>query len=390
MTQLRPYFYFDFNSTTPVHELVKSAVVQNWDAWGNPSSIHWASRLPKLLIREARQNLAKALGTNPLQLIFTSGGTEANNTIIKSVFLQSQRTEYITSQVEHPSVLKTFQYLQSQGAVVHFLPVNRKGFIDLEKYQSLLSERTALVSIMLANNETGNIFPIKQMAMMAHQAGALFHSDCVQGLGKIALNLEELGVDFASFSAHKFYSLKGCGLLYQRKGSPLEPLLIGGAQERYRRGGTENVLAIHAFGVMSSQLSLVNEKNEQIKALRDHLEESILREIPQVQITGKDADRLPNTSSLVIAGVDGETLLMSLDLKGFAVSTGAACASGNPEPSPTLLAMGLEKQEAQSSLRVSLGWTTTLDEVNLFTQTLKETVNRLRDISRVGEFHVDI
>jgi cysteine desulfurase len=398
MTQQKSSFYFDYNATTPPDEAAKAALQEALLAWGNPSSIHWASRAPKLFLREARQQLAKAFGVSPLELIFTSGGSEANSTVIKSVFQtakqnsSSERMEYITSQVEHPSVAKTFSYLETQGAVVHRLAVNREGFIDLDHYKKVLSEKTALVSVMMANNETGNIFPIQEMAQLAHAQGAVFHSDCVQALGKLPLNLSELEVDYATFSAHKFYALKGCGLLFAKKGKTLQPLIWGGGQERSRRGGTENVLGIHAFGKMTSQLNQVTAQSHRLTQLRDYFEDRVQKEISNVQITGKSAPRLGNTSSLVIADVDGETLLMGLDLKGMAVSTGAACSSGNPEPSSALLAMGLSRQEAQSSLRVSFGWPTTQEEVEILIETLKEVVARLRTISstQVGGMHVQL
>lgn len=385
--------YLDHNATTPLSEEVISGLSLVARIWGNPSSIHYAGRGPKSIIREARQLLSLSLGVNPLELIFTSGGSESNNSVIKGIFDLIKRTpvghqlfsrnEYITSQVEHPSVLKTFKWIESRGAVVHYLPVNRKGEIDLEMYENVLSERTALVSIMFANNETGSVFPIQKMAKLAHSKGALFHSDCVQALGKMSLNLEKLEVDYASFSAHKFYAMKGVGLLYVKKGSPFEPLLIGGAQERNRRGGTENALGIWSFGEMTKKLSTISEKYPQMQNLRDHFESRVLSEISQVQITAQQSPRLPNTSSLVIKDVDGETLLMSLDIAGFAVSTGAACSSGNPEPSPVLLAMGLSREEAQSSLRISLGLQTNKNEIDQFIETLKSVVERLRSLPKI-------
>jgi cysteine desulfurase len=372
--------YLDHNATTGLSPEVKAAVPLFLEEFGNPSSIHWASRGPKTWLRETRKKVAEALSVSPLEIVFTSGGSEANNAVIKSVKREG-RNEFITTEVEHPSVLRAFEWLREQGAVVHFLKVNRQGRIDLEQYQSLLSNRTALVSVMFANNETGVIFPIREMAAAAHAVGAFFHSDCVQALGKVPLNLGELGVDAASFSAHKFYSLKGTGFLYLKKGFPFEPLIHGGGQERSRRGGTENTLGIAALGVAVEKLSEIVPRSRRMSELRDDLEARILSEISDVKITSDEAPRLPNTSSLVINGVDGETLLMSLDLKGFAVSTGAACSSGNPEPSPVLLAIGLSREEAQSSLRVSLGWDTTKEDIDSFLEALKAAVLRIRSLS---------
>ena len=360
--------YLDHNATTPPSAEVLANLSDWAQAWGNPSSIHWAGRQPKNILREARQNIAQALSISPLEIIFTSGGSEGNNTVLKGVldyyqtgkFLtpsQINRTHFMCSAVEHPSVMKTMQHLQSLGARVDFIPVSRQGEIDLKFYQAHLSEETALVSVMAANNETGTLFPIREMAALAHAKGALFHSDCVQTLGKIPVQLREWDVDFATFSGHKFYSLKGSGFFYAKKGSTHSPLIHGGGQERHRRGGTENTLGIAAMGLMATQLNKQTLASEKLRTLRDHMEKRILAEISDVKITAVEGPRLPNTSSLVIAGADGETMLMSLDLKAYAVSTGAACSSGNPEPSPVLLAMGLNPSRSakQSAFKFRLG-----------------------------------
>jgi cysteine desulfurase len=382
--------YLDHNATTPVSDDVRNHLLEWVESWGNPSSIHGSGRGPKTLLREAREKIAKFIGASPLELIFTAGGSEANNFALKGVFESFQnatslarsgvgfRNHYLLSAVEHPSLIRTADYLRGRGAQVDFIPVGRDGRIDLEAYGRLLSDDVALVSVMMANNETGHLFPIREMAEMAHAHGALFHTDAVQALGKIPIDVRELNVDLASFVGHKFYSLKGAGVLYSRKGLNLEPLIHGGGQERHRRGGTENALAIAALGMMSEQKEMVAVKAEEMGKLRDHFEARVLAEIPFVTITGPDAPRLPNTSSLVISGVDGEMLLMNLDIKGFSVSTGAACSSGSPEPSPVLLAMGLSRAEAQSSLRVGLGWSTTLEQIDLFTDALIGVVDHLR------------
>ncbi|WP_413944718.1 cysteine desulfurase family protein [Bdellovibrio sp. HCB-162] len=387
------FHYFDHNATTPVCKEVLEALPELAKAWGNPSSIHWGGRQPKNILRDARKAVAEAVGAgSPLEIVFTSGGSEANNTVIKGLFdyyqtaqfltpEQRLRTHYMCSAVEHPAVIKAMEHIQALGARVDFIPVNRRGEIDLDFYQAHLSEETALVSVMFANNETGTLFPIKQMAEMAHKKGALFHTDAVQGFGKVPVNLQDLGVDFASFSGHKFYSIKGSGFLYSRKGSNFSSLINGGGQERHRRGGTENTLGIGCLGVVAKRVGLIAEKAEALAKLRDHMEARILSEIPDVTVTAGETPRLPNTSSLVVKGADGETMLMSLDIKGYAVSTGAACSSGNPEPSPVLLAMGLSREEAQNSLRISLGWETTAEEVNGFIEALKVVVARLRSLN---------
>ncbi|MFZ4404651.1 MAG: cysteine desulfurase family protein [Pseudobdellovibrionaceae bacterium] len=378
--------YLDHNATAPVDEQI-FAQISSWGC-GNPSSIHWAGRATKNLIRDARSALAQNLGAHPLELIFTSGGSESNNTVIKGIWLHElakpadlRRTHYLCSQVEHPSVIKTLQFLQSQGFIsVDWIPVHRDGKMDLKFIQEHASEKTALISVMMANNETGNLFPIEQIVLIAKAKNILVHTDAVQALGKIPVDLKSLGVDYASFSGHKFYSLKGCGLLYCKKGASYLPLIHGGGHERHRRGGTENTYGIAALGLMAARLPEVTEKNKTVAQLRDLFEAEVLQSIADVQIVGRESMRLSNTSSLLIDGVDGETLLMSLDLKGFAVSTGAACSSGNPEPSPVLLAMGLSRAEAQSSLRISLGWGNTESEILLFIEALKKTVQHLRSL----------
>lgn len=360
--------------------------IESWLAqWGNPSSIHQSGRGPKTLIRESRRHLAQLLGCDPLELIFTSGGSEANNLCLKGVFEQIRlsgditRNRYIATTVEHPSVLKALQYLETRGAEVVLIPVSRGGELDLLALQKALREKpTALVSVMAANNETGSIFPIEEVVQMAHEHGALVHSDMVQAMGKIPFQLKDLNVDYASFSGHKFYSLKGAGILFAKKNRPIVSLIHGGAQERSRRAGTENTLAIAALGEMARQGSQIESQKARVEQLRDRLEQGILQQISEVTVTGDRVKRLPGSLSLVIPGVDGETLLMNLDMKGFSVSTGAACSSGSPEPSPVLLAMGLTREEAQASLRVGLGWSTTEEEVDQFLVALVATVERLR------------
>lgn len=368
--------YFDHNATTPVHPEILAKIPEWLEAWGNPSSIHWAGRGPKAILREARQKIARLLNVHPLELIFTSGGSEANNLALKG--LQSKRKHYVVSAVEHPSVRKTAEHLASCGLRVDFLKVSSDGKVDLEQLRALVSEETAIVSVMLANNETGHIYPLKAIAEIAHAQGALVHCDAVQALGKMPFEPAQYGIDLASVSGHKFYALKGCGVLYARKGLTMNPLIHGGAQERGRRAGTENMLSIAALGFMCEKKEEIEKQSQRLKELRDHMEKRILSEIADAVVTGPEGERLPNTSSIHLAGVDGETLLMNLDVRGFAVSTGAACSSGNPEPSPTLLAMGISREDAQSSLRISLGWGNTLQEVDAFVEALIQVVVRLR------------
>lgn len=373
--------YLDHNATTPIDSRVREAVIQGLSHFGNPSSIHWAGRESKSILRNARENLAQLLNVSPLELIFTSGASEGNNTIIQTLFQLNSKKEFICSSVEHPSVMKTMQAIEARGAKVYRIPVNRQGVLDLDFIDRHCSENTALISVMAANNETGQLHPIKKVTELAHSRGTLVHTDAVQALGKTQVDLKDWGVDYATFSGHKFYALKGIGVLFAKKGVPQQPLIYGGAQERFRRGGTENLIGILSFGKAAEFRNEIYAQEQRIRTIRDQMESDILRRIPQVEIISTPETRLSNTSSLLLHGVDGETLLMALDIKGFAVSTGAACSSGNPEPSPVLLAMGYSRAEAQNSLRVSLGWSTTTEDIASFVDELENTVKRLRKLS---------
>lgn len=379
--------YLDHNATTPLSVELKKRWVELSEINGNPSSIHRDSRGPKTMMREARQKIAALLGCSSLDVVFNSGASEGSSTVFQSVFSAAQngRNEFVISSVEHPSVMKAAASLKNKGAIVHEVPVSREGQMDLAFLRSKLGPKTALVSVMFANNETGTLFPIREISELAHQAGALMHSDCVQLMGKESLSVfKSLNLDYATFSAHKFYALKGTGFCYIKNTSPWVPLIFG-SQERSRRGGTENVIGIAALNIVLDELTHCEGPIQQMRRLRDEFETSLVNELPGVTVTAQSSPRLSNTSSLLIEGIDGETLLMSLDLKGYSVSTGAACSSGSPEPSPVLLAMGLSKAEAQSSLRVSLGWSTTSEQMKEFRQCLIETVLKLRMLNKQGE-----
>lgn len=379
--------YLDHNATTsPLRSISEN--ISSWlENWGNSSSIHWAGRGPKTILREVRESLGSTLFAHPLEIIFTSGGSESNNLVLRGTYeyyLRRGRTpqqiHFITSTIEHPSIKKTFEALESLGAMVTRIKVDREGVFDWGAFEESFTPNTVLVSIMYANNETGTVLPIPDIVKFSHSKGVKVHTDAVQALGKLTLNIQKLGVDYASFSAHKFHALKGVGWLYVKKNSPLEAQITGGGQERNRRGGTENILAIRSIKEIVPYLKKVGDSHPNILQLRQHFEKRVKEELTGVKINAEPSPRLPNTSSLIIDGVDGETLLMRLDLAGFAVSTGAACSSGSPEPSPVLLAMGYTRQEAQSSLRVSLGWDNSLDEVDQFVDVLKEVVTHLRKI----------
>lgn len=379
---MTPRIYLDYNATTPLHPEILPLVTSNLNKLGNPSSVHWAGREAKKIITQARESIANLLHCDPLEIIFTSGGSEGNNLVLKgAIDLNGTRNEIICSEIEHPSIIKTCESLESKGFKVHWLKVNRDGEIDLEGFEKMLSPKTALVTMQLVNNETGNVFPLKKMARMAHQAGALIHSDMVQGLGKIQIDLRAMDVDFASFAGHKFYSLKGAGLLFVKKGTHVEPLIHGGGQERARRAGTENALAIASLGDAARILGpRIVEQNIILEKMRDDLQVRILGEIPGTRVNGIKGKRVSNTLNVTFENVDGETLLINLDTRGFAVSSGAACSSGSQEPSPVLTAMGLTPQEASQSLRISLGWLTTQAEIDKFFESLVVAVAQIRKI----------
>lgn len=373
--------YFDHNATCPLHPRIQQNWTEALQLWGNPSSVHWAGRSPKEVLRETRKQFADLLGVSPLELIFTSGASEGNATVFSMVeSFAGSRTDVVISSVEHPSVQKSAAVLMQKGFHVHLIPVNRRGELDLEYLQKKLSPNTALVSVMAAHNETGVRFPIEKVSEMAKAVGARVHCDAVQSLGKFPVRLSEWKVDYATFSGHKFYALKGSGILYVNKESAFQPLIRGGGQERARRGGTENILGIWSLCQVLPDLFAIEDRYRWMLSNQGYLETELLKKISGIQITGAKAHRIPNTSSLVIENVDGESLLMALDLEGIAVSTGAACSSGSAEPSPSLLAMGLSRQEAQSSLRLSTGWFTQKSDIDQLVSRLEVVVERLRAV----------
>ena len=378
--------YLDYNATTPPLALLSEQWTSWLPVWGNPSSVHQDGQPAKNLLLSSKNYLSNFLGCNPLELVACSGGSEANNHAIRGLyekyFLQNpDRNEIIVSEVEHPSVLAPLSALKSKGMIIKTLPVSREGELDLSSYQSLLSDKTFLVAVMYANNETGHIFPIHKMVKMAHKVGAFFHCDTVQAMGKMAFNLHNLEVDTASFSAHKFYALKGTGLLYCRKGILPENLIYGGSQERKRRAGTENVLGIACFGAVAQRGPEILDAVQCIKSLREDMENNILKQIPSVHIVGRKGKRLPNTSCLLISGIQSETLLMNMDLKGYSFSVGSACHSGSLNPSGVLVAMGFSEEEARSAVRISLGLGVSKEQIVQFVSDLRDSVQKIRSFS---------
>ena len=359
--------YFDHNATTPVAPDVLAALLPVLsESYGNASSIHQHGQRAKQLLETARRQLAARLGCSPKEIVFTSGGTESNN-----LALAGTHRHVITSSLEHPAVAQPLARLPN----VTVLAPNADGLITPEALRSALRPETDLVSIMHANNELGCLQPIAELAAAAHQVGALFHSDGVQVPGRLPLNLATLDVDLYSLSGHKMYAPKGIGALYVRQGVELHPQLFGGRHESGRRAGTENVPGIVALGAAAAR------PLADLTALRDRLENGILAAIPDAIVNCAAAPRLPNTSNIRFAGLEGEALVIGLDLRGFSVSSGAACSSGAVEPSPALLAIGLTREEAKSCIRFSLGELNTLDEVDALIGAVMAAVAHLRKLS---------
>ncbi len=376
--------YLDHNATTPVGPEVTQAMEPFWEGlYGNPSSLHQAGTVVAREIRQARRDVAFLLGVqDESEIIFTSGGTESNNTALRSAFwAQKDKTGLVTTAVEHSSIMKLAKALQEEGIEVKWIPVSSEGELDRKKLAGAVTEKTAVVSIMMANNETGVIFPIQEIAKEVKERGALFHVDAVQAAGKIPFSLKHLDVDYLSLSAHKLGGPKGAGVLYVKKGIPFRPLIFGGAQERGRRAGTENVPGIIGLGAACRRVQKeLAGQIIKVQKLRDYFEGEILHSIPQVAVNGNRANRLPNTSNLAFGGVDSEALLILLDQEGVFASSGSACLSGSPEPSHVLKAMGFSNERAKSSVRFSFGPENTLREADLVVDLLEGLVKRLREI----------
>src|ERR1700746_3011327 len=381
--------YLDYNATTPVAPAVLEAMLAFLtDNFGNASSIHSAGQRARAAVDRARDSVAALLGAKPSEIVFTSGGTESDNLailgLISAVAPNSAggRKHIITSAIEHHAVLNSCLALEQQGIEVTYIPVGSAGVVDPDEIRRALRAETVLISVMHANNELGTIQPIGEIGCIAAEADVYFHRDAVHSAGKLPLDVNQLGVDLLSISAHKIYGPKGVGALYVRSGTPLSPQFHGGHHERDRRPGTENVPGIVGFG-RAAELARANlaAEPQRIVALRDRLERAILDSISSVRVNGDVTRRVANTTNLSFAAAGGEAMLIALDLVGVACSTGAACSSGAVEPSHVLLAIGLSPDEARSSLRFSLGRQTTSEEIDCAISAIPEVANRLRALS---------
>ncbi|MGB7753314.1 MAG: cysteine desulfurase NifS [Candidatus Acidiferrales bacterium] len=377
--------YLDYNATTPVDPAVLDAMLPFFaENFGNASSIHSPGQRARGAVDGARASVAGLLGAKSSEIVFTSGGTESDNLALFGVVAASQdsRKHIITTAIEHHAVLNAAQALENLGAEVTYIPVGREGTVDPDDIRRALKPETVLISVMHANNELGTIQPIEEIGRIATTADVLFHCDAVQAAGKLPLDVNRLGVDLLSISAHKIYGPKGVGALYVRSGTPLEPQFYGGHHERDRRPGTENVPGIVGLG-KAAELARKNLQTDcaRITTLRNRLEDALLAACGDARVNGNRAQRVSNTSNISFHAAGGEALVIALDLQGIACSTGAACSSGAVGPSHVLLAIGLSPDEARSSLRLSLGRTTTAEEIDQAIAAIPQSVERLRALS---------
>jgi len=382
---MKERIYLDNSATTCMDEIVLQAMMPCFrENFGNASSVHLFGQEARAVVEEARRSVAQLLGADTREIVFASGGTESDNAALWGVYRSGYRpgNHVITTKIEHPAVLATCKAMESAGAEISYIPVNASGRVDPAAIETAIREDTILISVMHANNETGVIQPIREISAISKHRGILLHTDAVQSVGKIPVSVSELGVDLLSLSAHKIHGPKGIGALYVRKGMKIAPFMTGGSQERKRRAGTENVPAIAGFGA-AARLAMERQAEMQMRIgpLRDTLESRILERIPGARINGL-APRLPNISNLSFDNLEGEAAVIALDLEGVAVSTGSACSSGALDPSHVLTAMGLRPEVVQGSLRFSLCYRSTDEEVDRAIRILETVVQRLRRLSR--------
>lgn len=373
--------YFDHAATTPLKEDVLEAMLPYFkNEYGNPSSIYSIGQKAKMAIEDAREKVSEAINSDPLEIYFTGSGSESDNTAIKGIAYANREkgNHIITSKIEHPAVLETCETLEKQGFEITYLNVDSNGIIDLNELEKSITDKTILISIMYANNEIGTIEPIKEISMIAKKHNIYFHTDAVQALGNVKIDVKELGIDLLSISAHKIYGPKGVGALYVKRGVKFDKILNGGHQERNKRAGTENVAGIVGFG---KAIQIANEnldKNiEKLTKLRNHYINKIEEVIPNAILNGDKINRLPGNANFSFDGVKGESLLLSLDLKGICASSGSACTSGSLDASHVLLAIGLDNELAKSSLRITFGDDNTLEDVNYLINAIYDSIKNI-------------
>lgn len=383
--------YFDHSATTPVYPEVVEEMCNfmGGENFGNPTSMHFFGRKARTALEEAREKVARALGADPREIVFCSGGTESDNLAIDGVAYKNRNrgNHIITSSVEHHAVLNTVKSLGKEGFTITILPVDKYGMVRVEDVANAITDKTILVTIMHANNEVGTIQPIAEISKITREKGIIFHTDAVQSLGRIPVDVNDLGVDLLSISGHKIYGPKGIGVLYVRRGARWKQTLFhGGSQERLRRAGTENVPGAIGFG-KACELAVHNlaEESARLTALRDKLITAVTTKIPKVQITGHPQHRLPNHASFYFEYIEGESMLLSMDMKGIAASSGSACTSGSLEPSHVLLSMGIPHELAHGSIRITLGKDNTVADIDYFMEIMPPIVERLRAMSALDQ-----
>jgi cysteine desulfurase len=379
--------YFDYNATTPLApEVAEAVVAATRDLFGNASSVHYFGQQAKAAIDSARSALARLISADPSEIVFTSGGTESDNFAIRGAteaLEPGKRRHLIASGIEHEAVLNTLKALTRRGWRTTLLPLDHSGVVAPDRLRELISSETALVSVMHANNEIGTIQPVAELAGIAHEHGALMHTDAVQSVGKIPVDVRALGVDLLTLSAHKFNGPKGAGALWIKRGTRMQPAQTGGKHERSRRAGTEDVPALCGLGVAAGlAVAKMSSESARVGALRDRLEDAVLRSVAGTAVNGARGQRVPNTTNISFDRVEAESLLIALDLEGIAVSTGSACSSGTLEPSHVLRAMGFPPHRTQNSLRFSLGMYSTEQEVDRVIEVLPRLVEKLRGLTR--------
>lgn len=382
-------YYFDNAATTPVRpEVAKEIVPYFTESYGNPSSIYKIAQKNKNAVEKGREQVANAIGATPNEIYFTAGGSEADNWAIKGIAesYAKKGKHIITSCIEHHAVLHTCEYLETKGYEVTYLPVDEYGMISLEDLRNAIREDTILITIMFANNEIGTIQPISEIGQIAHEHGIIFHTDAVQAVGHVEIDVKAMNIDMLSMSGHKFYGPKGIGALYIKKGIKLNPLIHGGAQERRRRAGTENVPGIVGIGLAAELASkeLATEM-PRLTALRDKLIKEILEKVPYARLNGHPTKRLPGNVNISFEFIEGEGILLLLDYKGICASSGSACTSGSLDPSHVLLAIGLPHEKAHGSVRLSMGHFTTEEQVDYVIKELPPIIERLRQMSPLYE-----
>lgn len=382
---LKGIIYLDHAATTPVHPLVRREM-SSWftDFYGNPSTLYSIGTKSKEAIEEARQKVAGLIGARTDEIYFTSGGTESDNWALRGVLYANEEKgrHLITTSVEHHAVLDTAQWLQKQGYEVSLLPVDSYGLVDIEALKKTIRDDTVLVSVMHANNEVGTIQPIKEIAKIVKEKGIYFHTDAVQTVGNIPVNVDELGCDLLSISAHKLYGPKGVGALYIRKGTRIEKFMIGGGQESNKRAGTHNVPGIVGLG-KACEIARIEMPSEaqSVRRLRDRLRDGILERVSDIMLTGHPEHRLPNNLSICVEGVEGESILLCLDMNRICVSSGSACTTGSLEPSHVLLAMGIPAEVSHGSVRFTLGRENTDEQISYVLDVFPVVIKRLRSMS---------